>query len=529
MAFKNIIVCADGTGNKGGYSPDSNVYRVYNAVDKNFSGNSQDGVEVSEQLIFYDNGVGTSKNKYIRAIGGAIGLGFGQNVRDLYKYLARNYVEGDRIYFFGFSRGASTVRACNGMINKCGLAKGADLRNRDLEDLVNEAFSCYKCHKKEPVLAENFKNSNKSHGAVPIHFLGIWDTVVALGFPKRTDITDPLMYVLNYLFLAFENVLDFFWPHSFYHYKLTDNVEFACQALSIDDERTAFWPFVWREKNIEGAVDRTADNVEQVWFAGMHSNVGGGYERAGIASVALHWMVNRAHHHGLVFDTNDIQDIISDCHIHGRMYNSRDGFGFFYRYHPREIEKLCSDRLLGKIKVHCSVIERMGHRTANYTPGYIPADFEVVDSAVPSNVTPFNPGSNDQWAKTRELIDKTVKSRKRLYSAMVAVIIIVIAASICIEPDAGQVTDKDTVAGKVADVLYTVLPDYFNGLINLAFIEQSLYLLLAIILIGLYLKLRKSLYDKTVSFCETLRHYVINAAKNQISCGKGEGEQDENT
>lgn len=527
MAVKNIIVCADGTGNRGGYSPDSNVYRIYNSVDKNFSGKSEDGAELSEQIIFYDNGVGTHKNKYIRALGGALGFGFGRNVRDLYKYLARNYVEGDRIYFFGFSRGASTVRACNGMINKCGLIKGAGLRNRDLVALVDEAFEYYKCHKKEPGQAEKFKTSDNSHGAVPIHFLGIWDTVVALGFPKRTDKTDPLMYVLNHLFLAFENVLDYFWPHSFYHYKLTDNVEFACQALAIDDERTAFWPFVWREKNIEGAVDRTEDNVEQVWFAGMHSNVGGGYERAGMASVALHWMVNLAHHHGLVFDVNDVQGIISDCHIHGRMYNSRDGFGFLYRYHPREIEKLCKDRLLGKIKVHCSVIERMNHRTANYAPGYIPADFEVVDSAVPANVTPFNPGSHHQWATTRESIDKTVKSRKLLYSAMVAAIIIVITAAICIEPDAVQAADKDTVAAKVADILYDVSPDYLDSMVNLVFAKQSIYLLAAVIFMFLYLKLKRSLYDRTVSLCETLRHYVINAVNNQVSCRKGAGEQDE--
>jgi uncharacterized protein (DUF2235 family) len=510
MAYKNIVVCADGTGNKGGYSPDSNVYKVYKAVDKNFYGQSSDGAEVSEQILFYDNGVGTEKNKYLRALGGALGFGFGQNVRDLYKYLARNYEEGDRIYFFGFSRGASTVRACNGMINKCGLARGKGLRNRDLEDLVNDAFHAYKYHKKQPEAAEEFKDSDRSYGAVPIQFLGIWDTVVALGFPKRTDVTDPLTFVLNALFWSFEKLLDIVWPHSFYHYKLTGNVEYACQAFSIDDERTAFWPYVWQEKYIQGAIDRTPDNVEQVWFAGMHSNVGGGYARAGMAGVALHWMVNHAKHHGLVFESNDLQDIYSTCHIHGRMYDSRDGFGFMYRYHPREIEKLCENRLLGKIKIHCSVMERMNHRTANYAPGYIPAEFESVDSSVPANVASLSPGRNDQWSVVRSLIDKTVLLRKLLYSMMIAAIIFVIAAAVFLsKSDAVLAESGNRFIDKVAGFLYTVLPDFFTTLINETIVLQPLYLVAAIAFVYLYMKIRKALHKKTVSHCEKLRHFII--------------------
>ncbi len=141
---KNIIVCADGTGNKGGSTPDSNVYRIYKSVDKYFKGPAQGDFEVDEQIIFYDNGVGTEKNKYLRMLGGAFGFGFEDNVCDLYKFLARNYEPGDRVYFFGFSRGASTVRACTGFINACGLAKGKGLRNRELAELVKEAFRAYK-------------------------------------------------------------------------------------------------------------------------------------------------------------------------------------------------------------------------------------------------------------------------------------------------------------------------------------------------------------------------------------------------
>ena len=514
MTNKNIIVCADGTGNQGGYSPDSNVYKIYKAVNKNFSGITDDGVDINEQIIFYDNGVGTDSNKYLRALGGAIGFGFGRNVRDLYKYIARNYVAGDRIYFFGFSRGASTVRACNGMINKCGLVKGAGLRNRELNALVHEAFDVYKSHKQFPESAESFKNSERTHGAVAIHFLGIWDTVVALGFPKRTEVTGPVTLLLDYLFKAFENILDHVWPHSFYHYKLTDNVEYACQALAIDDERTAFWPFVWQEKNIEGAVDRTTENVDQVWFAGMHSNVGGGYERVGMASVPLHWMVKKATQHGLAFDSHALQEISSICHIHGRMYNSRDGFGFFYRYHPREIETLCKDKLMGEIKIHRSVIERLNHRTANYAPGNIPAKFEMVVGTESSDVTPCNPGENTaqkhEWQSTRKQIDATVLQRKRLYGAMLTVVLFVIASVFCFSGDTQPAVAQNGFIDAVAATLYFIFPDFFTGLINVGVVQKPYIFFVAIVLLILYLKYRTHLHKKTVRLCETLRHYIIS-------------------
>ena len=112
---KNIILCADGTGNKGGYTPDSNVYKIYNGIDIHDDGN--------KQIIFYDNGVGTAKNKYWRAASGAFGFGFGHNVRDLYEFLVKNYDPDDRVYLFGFSRGAATVRAFSGFVAACGLIR----------------------------------------------------------------------------------------------------------------------------------------------------------------------------------------------------------------------------------------------------------------------------------------------------------------------------------------------------------------------------------------------------------------------
>lgn len=511
MLPKNIIVCADGTGNKGGYSPDSNVYKVYKTVDKNYIGSCKDGGEIKEQIIFYDNGVGTSTNKYWRAISGGFGLGFKNNVCDLYKFLARTYRKGDRIYFFGFSRGASTVRACNGMINKCGLVKGEGLRNRELVALVDEAYVAYKKHKTNPVLAENFKNdSDKSSGAVPIKFLGVWDTVVALGFPKRTDITGPVTLLLTAIFGTLETIFDFFFPHSFYHYKLTDNVEYACQALAMDDERTAFWPYVWQEKNIEGANDRTKDNVEQVWFSGMHSNVGGGYERAGMAGVPLYWMMKRAERHGLMFTADAMQHAFEASHIHGRMYNSRSGFNVLYRYHPRDIDKHCKHKLLDNIKIHYSVIERLNHRTANYLPSHLPASFDVVDNDIPASVVHHNPGSSSLWSAHRKLIDKLVMYRKKMYGIMLAAVLAIFGSTIYLWAVPPIKIKHEGLWGEFANILDYFSPDMFDGLIEVVIVKNPDIFNAAVILLLVYLFVRAYLNKKTESACESFRHVIIN-------------------
>ena len=501
---KNIILCADGTGNKGGSTPNSNVYKVYKAVEKYFKGKAPDGFKVDEQIIFYDNGVGTEKNKYLRMLGGAFGFGFEDNVCDLYKFLARNYEPDDRIYFFGFSRGASTVRACNGFISICGLAKGKGLRNRELDELVKEAFDAYKVHGKKPEKSEELKKSKRSHGSIDIHFMGIWDTVVALGFPKRTDVAGPVSAIINALAWLAEKGLDLIWPHSFYCYRLTKNVTHAYQALAIDDERTAFWPFVWQEKG------READTVEQVWFAGMHSNVGGGYPRSGMASVPLYWMMLRAEKKGLKFDDDVVQQAFEDSHIHGRMYNSRDGFAVFYRYHPREMEKLCDGRLEGDIKLHRSVIERMNHRTANYAPGQLPGKFEVVESDIGVSPELRNPGKDPKWAKIRAEIDRWVLRRKGLYAGMLtfSLAIVIAAYRFWLCPPKSMV--REGFWGYLVDILDYILPDFFDGLINVA-VAQNYYLFIgAAIVVFVYVRIRRWCRNKTVDACERLRHLIIH-------------------
>lgn len=501
---KNIIVCADGTGNKGGYTPDSNVYKVYKSVNKSFKGETQDCFKVDKQIVFYDNGVGTEKNKYLRMLFGAFGFGFEDNVCDLYKFLAQNFELGDRIYFFGFSRGASTVRACNGLIKICGLAKGKGLQHRKLEKLVNEAFHAYKVYERKPEEAEALKKSERSHGVIDIQFLGVWDTVVALGFPKRTAITDPVSAILNALFLLAEKGLNMLWPHSFYFYRLTENVKYAYQALAIDDERTAFWPFVWQEKG------REANTVEQVWFAGMHSNVGGGYARSGMAGVPLHWMMLRAEQRGLCFYDDAVQKAFENSHIHGRMYNSRDGFAVFYRYHPREIEKLCDDRLAGNIRIHRSVIERINNRTANYTPGQLPGKFMVVENDPEISPESRNPGKDPKWALIRKEIDGWVLWRKRLYSAMLTFTLAIVFIVSRFWDYSPQPDAREGIPGLLASILDFFLPDFLDGLIDAAVVEHFYPFIGVAIVFYAYLRVRRKFHIKTTEACERLRHLIIH-------------------
>ena len=405
---KNIILCADGTGNKGGNTPDSNVYKIYNAIDIRS--------KETKQIKFYDNGIGTGDNKYISGISQAFGFGFGRNVCDLYRFLAKNYEDGDNVFLFGFSRGAATVRALSGFIATCGLISAQNekkevLSAERLNEKIKERFDAYRNAKKKPADAEAFREENKEKnqlGVIPIKCIGVWDTVAALGWPKDWE---PLWFppTLGVLVIdKFFRTLDWFLSrfrgaaHEFYEWELTENVEYAYQALAIDDERKSFRPMVWEEKDKEGNPKKT--QVEQVWFAGAHSNVGGGYERAGLADVALDWMMAKIGQDelGLEFKSSAHEEIQGNATAHGQLYNSRDGFAIYFRYHPREIEQLSAGKMKDNIKIHHSVFERMHRRTANYAPGHLPNEFQVVDIDQESEVI-ADPEKRTRTSKSRRV------------------------------------------------------------------------------------------------------------------------------
>ena len=181
--MKRIILCSDGTGNLGGKGRGTNVWKMYKAIDRH----DHEACRGLEQLAIYDDGVGTSDFKILKAIGGAAGWGLGRNIRDLYTALARSYEPGDILYLFGFSRGAFTIRSLAGMISRCGIIDRDKLAGKSIEDRVEEAYQLYReqeSHSEE--FKKTFAVTDPEHapdGNVRIYFVGVWDTVDAVGVP----------------------------------------------------------------------------------------------------------------------------------------------------------------------------------------------------------------------------------------------------------------------------------------------------------------------------------------------------------
>ena len=495
--LKNIILCADGTGNKGGYTPDSNVYKTFNAIDL------QDTNPV--QIAFYDNGVGTQTNKFIRSLSGAFGFGFQTNVCDLYEYLARNYNPDDNIYMFGFSRGAATIRAFNGFIDACGLIDGRGKSNKDLKDEVKRVMKIYEKkpeHREKLLELTNIKFHKQKPG---IAFIGVWDTVSALGFPERTSRHGFFLRILSIAFEFLGTISDKIFPHKFYNYELTSNVDQAYQALSIDDERTSFWPKVWQEKS-EAA--KKVQQVEQVWFAGMHSNIGGGYERAGLANVSLKWMLDKVE--GIKFKDGFLASAKTDANVNGRLYDSRHGFGAYYRYHPRAISTLCEEAG-ATVKIHESVIRRLKRRTANYAPTSLPENFEVVDNKGKPTHSPVVHGVH--WKLFHKGINRYIGLRKWLYgiSLELTLGVLIIAGYFWINPPTSVSEAKIPTGLKkhVTDILEYFSPEYFDELINMAVIRHPQYAIAAIIILIGYLIIRKIARKRTTCYAECLRKLFI--------------------
>ncbi len=556
---KNIILCSDGTGNKGGHGAATNVYKLYNAVDLHDRNNPQ--------ITFYDDGVGTNKNKYIRALTGAFGFGFEANVVDLYEFLARNYDPGDQIYLFGFSRGAATVRAFAGFIEACGLLDRNECKDGNdqcqegiFKEQLDKARKAYQKHKGEKdgkaakTAADDFKAKmaikhaeHAPNGNLKIRFIGVWDTVSALGFPQDwSPFLDPLVKTLD-------KGSDFIKPHNFYNYRLNENVENVYHALAIDDERKTFHPKVWNEVRSD-----RPKNIEQVWFAGVHSNVGGGYPRAGLSNVALHWMMTNAASHGLVFKERVQNEVRSDANVYGKLQNSRDGFAIYYRYAPRDIEELCTkkddiksykdavektkqrisrkkteqkSKIKGPIKIHKTVIDRIERGTSRYAPAYIPDDFQIVATKVPdanemavidaelASKQRHIARSREKRREKREQVKKWVRRRTALYRVFLGLTLAFVIALFLFwiyPPEVASGDDPPTGIGildwllrRLANTLHDFLPDFFEGLITYVIIFNPIYFLGIVVVLAVMYRLRKYLLQETEKAREEVRKLML--------------------
>lgn len=253
MAPKRIIVCSDGTWNVPGPTDGgkaTNVAKIHRAI-------LPVGLDGVQQLAFYDTGIG-SQDFFDWLVPGHTGIGLRRKVLNGYRFVAENWKPGDEIYFFGFSRGAYTVRCLAGFLGLAGLVDRSELR---------AAWTVFERGRwREP------------KQPLSIKLVGVWDTVDSLGLPV------PLLRPLTRPRLRFRDG------------ELGAHVANGFQALAIDEIRSAFVPLLWTSDSAPG------QRIEQVWFPGVHADCGGGYAEDGLADLALNWMIRRAEQCGLHFD-----------------------------------------------------------------------------------------------------------------------------------------------------------------------------------------------------------------------------------
>jgi uncharacterized protein (DUF2235 family) len=360
MAGKNIIVCSDGTGNSAIKGRGTNVFKLFEAIDLN---SHRHDPALDPQIAFYDDGVGTEQFKLLKIFAGATGWGLARNVRQLYKEIVRIHDAGDRIFLFGFSRGAFTVRTLVGLIHTCGLLDASRFNTADeLEAAVREAYRVYRktyrtelakifLGKPDREQVDRFKETYCVKGDIDISFLGVWDTVDAVGLPFHSS------DVINMTVHRFK----------FPDRKLSPCVRRACHALAVDDERHSFHPLLWDKD----------PRIEQVWFSGSHSNVGGGYPKQGMSLVTLDWMMAKAEEAGLRLVATERAFYRDHASVDDKLYNPRAGLGMFYRWKPRDITAICEAHDIAPA-LHLSLLERIAHGTNDYAPGNLPPNASVV-------------------------------------------------------------------------------------------------------------------------------------------------------
>jgi uncharacterized protein (DUF2235 family) len=300
--MKRLILCFDGTWNKLDAAHPTNVVLTAESVLPL----TQDG---TAQVIFYDDGVGTSALSYLP--GGMFGAGLMKVMANGYRFLIFNYTPGDEIYVFGFSRGAYTARSFVGMIHTCGIIQ------RNVASKVNDAIALYQKRNTSPQYDEEvlcFRRDNcpdicitpeerqwRATGGLPsqdaplitIRYVGVWDTVGSLGIPTR--------YAISPFFDK---------KFQFHDTSLSAFVESARHAVAIDERRKDFVPTLWDNTDtLNAAKGKASTDADapylQKWFPGVHSSVGGGGQRRGLADGALDWVLDGARACGLVLDPQD--------------------------------------------------------------------------------------------------------------------------------------------------------------------------------------------------------------------------------
>ena len=339
MEKKRLIFCFDGTWNSLDAVYPTNVVLTAETVLPL----APDG---TAQVIFYDEGVGTDAWQTFR--GGTFGRGLDQNIADGYRFLVFNYSPGDEIYVFGFSRGAYTARSFVGLISCSGILARKHAhkigeairhyRNREDSDEFKSFIKCFrKDYAPETYPTEDELEWRKNTWGfcgepkqLAIHYLGVWDTVGALGIPLQ----NPVAKYINR-------------RHKFHDTNLSKFVKSARHAVAIDERRKNFEPTLWGnlpELHTELGLDWTKPDApyQQMWFPGVHSAVGGGGERRGLSDAALEWVLDGARAVGLVLDGSEHSRVFETRPNYKEYIENSKDSGFMYRLMNKY---LAADRL----------------------------------------------------------------------------------------------------------------------------------------------------------------------------------------
>jgi uncharacterized protein (DUF2235 family) len=422
---KRLIVFSDGTGNSSAKLFKTNVWRLYEAVDLGPA-----PVGEPTQIAFYDDGVGTSSFKPLAVLGGALGVGLARNVRDIYAFLCRHWTPGDEIYCFGFSRGAFTIRVLTGLIQNQGIITNF-VDESDLRRKVAVAYRNYRrCFEPElaakylvrfaravrdgiinaidrslkhelypgpPLPTDDPALPSPRNKAATITFVGLWDSVDAYGLP------------IDEMTRAWDKYI---WPLSMRDRTPAECIQRAVHLLSLDDERNTFHPILWNERETRLQLASEVDHVDestiaQVWFTGVHSDLGGGYPNDRLAFIPLMFMIDRVQLMpgravGLRLEPTKVEEYASYADLDGLMHDSRRGLAGYWRYLPRRFDLLTllrehsakkrrneladleeegregSNQDIPTPLIHETVLRRIEHGSQGYAPVIIPEHYKVV-------------------------------------------------------------------------------------------------------------------------------------------------------
>ena len=361
---KNIVVCLDGSGNQ--FAVDAtNVLRLHGTLVS----------DPEQQVTFYSPGVGTFSPSIAwtrpgeavrKTLGLALGFGYRQTIENAYWFIVENYREGDRIFLFGFSRGAYAARIVAALIHGVGLLQHGN------RHLVQFALSEIELLRRQTLdfghLGRFRKQFSQPFDSKPFVFLGVWDTVSSVSWAYD---------YLRYVFTA-----------------SNPGVEVVRHAVSIDEHRAFFAQNLFKH--------RADQDMKEVWFSGVHADVGGGYceSQSGLAKIALQWMMVESRDvrgGGVLFHPARVRRILDAdvkpnhrAPIHQSLtwkwwpaeffpkqkFGSRLPMPHLFRRRDLVVRHT-GDFFVPKCRLHQSVLDRMGDETLGYLPRNLPSSFEI--------------------------------------------------------------------------------------------------------------------------------------------------------